>query len=458
MFRVPELFENCTSPSSLCEHPENLLGAGAGTCNTTTLMCDCPPDYDGKDLFTSWNDCHISNMTRLVVEYLATGFLGLCALASFISIFRLLIHWGIIYWAADEVEEFQNMSPPETRSSVPRGIVVSTDTIPLSTDPSSPPPPLSPTAPKRRTTLQNLIPSLDLGELQTPKPNARTTTFQQTVTERKRRRNTLSLITIWLLFSVFALIFQGHRHMGVQFDERVPLMLVSLAMTMSTVVWGLWMMTYTWFSNFPSLKTFATMFPSVKGNVLIKHPNFLKVTMLVNCVLTTVAAMILVVIIPLIDEKNMGRQLYQGLASVAGVFIMIFCLIHSGACLVLLKLFRVLRTTSNKEGLQKFGKGERTVIGVLLLTCVAGPFFTIWMFVMAFHPIGIRYSFFFVSSLFVGGSCAGLVSTFVFVFRMGSKTRTRKSSTSHSPNININSKKSFKRVSVEERPLSPLQE
>jgi hypothetical protein len=459
MFRTTEnLFTSCTDPNSLCERPEALLGSGVGVCNVTSQLCECPSGYDGKDMFTTWNDCHISITSKHIVEYMATGFLTMCALASFLGIFRLLIHWGIIYWVNDEIDEFQTVPRIEPQNSSPTmGIIVSTETIPLTSEPTSPQI-VSP--PKRRPTLQSFMPSVDLGELQAPRPNARTHTFQQMVIERKRRRNTLVLIVIWFLFSIFGLIFQIHRHLGYTFRQRLPLMLFSLAMTMSTVLWGLWMVTYTWFSNFPSLKTFAGMFPAVKGNILIKHPGFLKAFMLLNDTAITTCAFTFVLIIPLADEPSVGRTLYQTLISILGGGIVVFCLTHSAACLVLLRLFWVLRasSTDSKSGDRnnKIGKGERTVLAVFGLTLLAGPFFTAWTFFMAFHPVGIRYSFFFLSALLVGGASAGLVSTYVFVFRMGSRYRVRKGSSSHSPNIN--SKKSFKRGSLDDKALTPLQE
>ena len=338
-------FINCTASGSTCEVNDNYLSSGSGTCDNNTNLCICPPGYDGNDIFRKWNDCHVHVDSRIAMESITTIIIATGCIFVLFSMVRSLIFWGIIYWKDDEFEmnESPTLSPrppsprPPSKGTLP--IVVSSDTIPLNSEPSIP---SSPT-PKRRSTLT--LPTVDMGELQSPRINARTNTFQQIVAERKRRRNTLLLLLVWLAYSFWALVFQVYVHLNHRIDQIYPLMLFSLCGVFTNAIWGLWLLTYTWFSNLPSLRTFANMFPSIRKNILVKFPNLVKYFTLFNVVLSGASSLAVFFILPIILPDAVGPFLLEIGLSVLAAQILIFTLTHLGVCFILLSLFKMLRTS-----------------------------------------------------------------------------------------------------------------
>jgi hypothetical protein len=460
---------DCTSPLSTCATLDTLFGGVVGTCNITSKICQCPLGYDGDDLWAFWNDCHVNVLTRTAVEYTATALAALCFVACVLGMTRLLIIWKILYWSdhndfsTASQDQLGETPPPRTAGNQ---IVVSNETIPLANEPvrekSSPSAPV----PKRRNTLQNLVPNVDLSEIQRPRTNARTNTFQQMVAERKRRRNTLGLILTWLFFSLFTLAFQIYRHLGFRFEQRVPFMLFCLPGIMTFALLGLWSLTYTWFSNLPSLRAFAAMFPSIRGNILVKYPHLVRNFTILNCIGVAITSWTLFFVLPMIDASYINPFLIKLTLGIFALQVAIFTCTHLSVCLVLLKLFRTFNKstsptatgepTINSTSQVKFSEAELTVKVMLGLTLIAGPGFTAVILAGAFSPQVYHHFYFFFSFIFCGGANCGLVITYIFVFRMGSNQGSRRRGSSSSPNIAT--QKSFKKASIGEGQLSPISE
>jgi hypothetical protein len=441
-------FVNCSSSESLCESPEGIFSAAPGVCDASTGICACPAGYNGEDMFAAWNDCHVQIYQRDAFERTILVLMSVVVLATIMGIFKLLHLWGIIYWESDEV--FDLAKPGEAPEATSK-IIVSGDTVPLASEMSNNSP--SPLPPRRRNTL---IPSVDIGELQAPRPNARTNTFQQLMAERKRRRNTLTLLIVWLIFGVFGVVFQSYRALGYRLDQQMPMMFVSLAIMMTSIITGLWMISYTWFSNLPSLRMFAVMFPNIPGVSICKHPNILKAWMWLNLISIGICSMVILIIWPLTDKQNINHTTWCAAMVVLSIHILTFGTTHLVLSVVLIKLFTALKNTSKQSSDQvRRTRGESTVKFINFLTLFSTPSFSAFAMFMAFHPVGFRYSYFFFTVLLAGGSFSALIATYIFVFRMGSRKRVRKGSGSNTvpPMERSPSKKSFNRGSVGDAPV-----
>lgn len=461
------MFENCSSPTSRCGIKDNYLNGEAGLCNETTQLCECPEGYSGEDLFIALNDCHIHIATKHGVQVWCTATVCLALLCTLLGVLRLLVRWRIIYWHQEDGDQFAmrdveksskdgqrgdlsamviveedqdgvNKSMPN-RHGTGSGILMSSATFPNTTEETKSNQARSSQNLKRRNTLK-----LDMGELQIPRTNAQTNQFQQVVAERRRRRITLTLLTVWFCFGVSALVFQVLRHLGSRVEHRNPLMLLSLFVSFTSAVWGLWLFTYVLFSSLPGLRNYSTMFPSVGNSCLIRYPKCFQMFVACNCILVFLLGLAVFLIVPLlVPSFAEGSLMLPVSMSVLGSTILFFMVAHFTVCYLLTSMFRTLRSVSggilavdssgvNRNGpsseLNGFKESERTVRMIVIVTAVLGPLFTVWVIVVAFFPIAFRYTYFFFSFLYGGGSLVSLFVTYILVFRLGPQQRAHKGS------------------------------
>lgn len=444
-----EYFVNCSM--SRCEVQDNFFASGVGVCNLTSQLCECPIGYSGADMWSTWNDCHINIQQRDALEYALLALAILSFSSSLLGLLTLLIKWGIIHWPQhfDDDEQFDlSASPRGGGNSSPR-----TPAGKRVSDLKSPPPPTplplvllpepaklsgdqqQPASPLRRSR-HSLLPRANLSELfLEPKANG-TNSFQQLQAEQKRRRNTVLVVSSWLIFSASLFTFSLLRVLyKIRIEQRNHLLLLSLGSTLFFALLALWLQAYTWFSNLPSLHLFAGMFPAIKNNVLVKYPTLFRNILVVNAVMFFFICFICWWILPMflfVQNQTLSHLIF----TLSALEVAFFTIVSNAVSMILISLFRTFEggefTSNNGTGAgvkkkKKFGQSERTVKGMIFLTSFAGPFFVVWMLVLAWDITAYRYSVLFFCGLFLAGTLASLVSAYIFVFRMSVGGRGNKS-------------------------------
>lgn len=91
-------FVNCSSSESKCqtENYFTVFGGTTGVCNATSGLCICPAGYDGIDVLTTTNDCHVSHEIRRIILSVGLAvsiFVGVFILLGFIA---LMFRWGVV--------------------------------------------------------------------------------------------------------------------------------------------------------------------------------------------------------------------------------------------------------------------------------------------------------------------------------------------------------------------------
>jgi hypothetical protein len=169
------------------------------------------------------------------------------------------------------------------------------------------------------------------------------------------------------------------------------------------------------------------MFPTIRNNWLVKYPFLLTNFIFIMCVLNVSGSYILIGIVPIATEFR-DRRLAQITFTLLAIELIFFGMANYAVCSVLLRLFQTFRESKvkGKGGFGKFAEGERTVRYMRIVTVGGVPFMVLWALLFSWLPLGFRFSAVFLLVVLLFGNGVALVSTYTFVFRMGSKAATKK--------------------------------
>jgi len=372
------VFVNCTDPTSACEAsgggPYSFLGV-AGTCDVASGLCLCPPGYSGIDLLSVWNDCHIREQARVALE--ATS-LAINVLA------HIMVSYGII------------------------SLLRSWEARPIR--------------------LYGLLPWI-----QFPPPSPSQISYQRQMNERRKRRIFIAIFASLLVFSNCGILFQaillGDPVFSV-FERPNGFGIFLMTMDITSIMVALYMVLYAWFDALPSFRLFSKMFPQIRDAFLVRYPNFVFLSVVLNIVLTATVCFGLFFLLSVARPDLIRSVVIPWGMTVFAIELVIYLAILLSVCVLLIRLLNVFSGESSRpsspgratllsqEARSRFRDARHTIYVMFFAAALAGPWAIVLCFMMAWHPYALANFFFFVSMLQAAGAAVALLIVYVFVFRM----------------------------------------
>jgi uncharacterized membrane protein len=217
--------------------------------------------------------------------------------------------------------------------------------------------------------------------------------------------------------------------------DRAPFMLWSVAGGFCCMLWSLWILTLSWFSSLPSLRTFAKMFPSVADSFLVQHPSFLRSMAVFNMVLAGVMAYLFFFILPLALTNNDDLVLVVRIGiTILASLVLVFLACILAVARLLLKMFASFSglgktsKASNSEvsspqaraskTIQRFNDARRTVVAVVVIGVLAGPIIVVLLLLMAWYPRALGAFYVFLAVIICSADVVVMFLSYVLVYRM----------------------------------------
>jgi hypothetical protein len=368
-------FVNCSDPTSTCENSRYSLGGVSGQCDRESGLCICPDGFNGVDLLSLWNDCHISEVSRTIVYGIALSVSSIGLLVVLAGITRLLLVWKAFLVCEGGLPRIR--FPPSSQVS-----------------------------------------------------------YQRQMMEKRKREVFLVILFNLCNFCWISLGFQIMSFVNPQFAELQrpnALGLLMVSVQIGAIICGLYSILFAWFDALPSFKLFANMFPQIRNYFLVRYPSFIGFMVLFNCAFSCLLSFIVFFLYAVANPEEIDIRVIPGGMTVFAIELIIFMMVLASVCALLLRLLSVFsdETSSrgspvagragilSKEARDRFTDAKHTIWVMLLLALVAGPISVALCLILAWDPFAIANYFFFVSLLQGAGSLLAIFTVYVFVLRLG---------------------------------------
>jgi len=257
--------------------------------------------------------------------------------------------------------------------------------------------------------------------------------------ERRKRRIFMLIFANMLSFCIIGIAFQSMVLADPVFavlQRPNGFGLFLLSVQIGAIVVALYMVLFAWFDALPSFRLFSRMFPQIRSSLLVRYPNFIFLSVIVNCFLTCTLSFGVFFIFSLARPDQIVTRVVPWGMTVFGIELAIFMSILISVCVLLIRLLYVFSDDSSTgkaspgrsgvlsaEAKARFTEAKHTIWAMLITTIVAGPVSVALCMIMAWHPFALANFFFFVALFQGAGAAVTLFSVYVFVFRMHYATK-----------------------------------
>jgi hypothetical protein len=371
-------FVPCTSLESTCVDVKYSYGGVAGVCNLTTGLCQCPPGFSGVDLLSVWNDCHINEVQRSAAEALSLVINVLALMLVTYGIFRLMRSWEAKFFLKYRCLPWIKFA--------------------AFTDIS----------------------------------------YQRQSMERRKRRLFVAIFSNLFNFSVIAVSFQIMLLANPDFSvlERPnTLGLLFLSIQVGAIVLALYLVLYAWFDALPSFRLFSKMFPEIRTSLLVRYPNFVFLSVVINSFLTCSLSFAVFFIYSAARPDQIRDLVIPWGMTLFAIELAILQSFLIAVCVLLIRLLNVFssddsgRSSPGRAGLlspeakARFTEAKHTIWGMFWSSVICGPIAIALCLVMAWVPYATANFFLFVAVFQGAGAAVCIFISYVFIFRLDYATK-----------------------------------
>lgn len=181
---------------------------------------------------------------------------------------------------------------------------------------------------------------VNIGALKDPEINVPSRARNQQLLERRRRRWIVFLFINWAIFLILTIsIYIGRLSTNEVLEDLNFYWLVCLAGSIMSIFAALWVAMYVWYISLPPLVLFSKLFPQIRKNPLIRFPNSVIYIVAINLFFVDVSSIILIVILPAVDARNLRYVLIPGGLTAFAFYIAFFAITCICLGFLLLQIF-----------------------------------------------------------------------------------------------------------------------